>query len=120
MYYYHYYARSYILVSLSLTSLTFNTFFIFMFIFFFFFFFSSRRRHTRYWRDWSSDVCSSDLGRHPRPSSRSWDVAGLRGTGSFDWTVEDVFLPERRTMPHAGIPLDNQWEIGRASCRERV
>src|SRR3712207_1254840 len=27
----------------------------------FFFFFSSRRRHTRYWRDWSSDVCSSDL-----------------------------------------------------------
>src|SRR6476620_12419821 len=35
-----------------------------------FFFFSSRRRHTRYWRDWSSDVCSSDLagarrrGRH--------------------------------------------------------
>src|SRR3712207_7560242 len=30
-------------------------------LFFFFFFFSSRRRHTRYWRDWSSDVCSSDL-----------------------------------------------------------
>src|SRR5215217_7278398 len=29
--------------------------------YFFFFFFSSRRRHTRYWRDWSSDVCSSDL-----------------------------------------------------------
>src|SRR5215217_6470263 len=28
---------------------------------FLFFFFSSRRRHTRYWRDWSSDVCSSDL-----------------------------------------------------------
>src|SRR5207249_9549793 len=30
-------------------------------IFFFFFFFSSRRRHTRSKRDWSSDVCSSDL-----------------------------------------------------------
>src|SRR3712207_3582319 len=33
------------------------------------FFFSSRRRHTRYWRDWSSDVCSSDLvdaGYDPR------------------------------------------------------
>src|SRR5215208_7757881 len=26
-----------------------------------FFFFSSRRRHTRWPRDWSSDVCSSDL-----------------------------------------------------------
>src|SRR3989442_8695041 len=35
---------------------------------FFFFFFSSRRRHTRCGRDWSSDVCSSDLtfpGRRP-------------------------------------------------------
>src|SRR5687768_18304762 len=31
------------------------------FFFFFFFFFSSRRRHTRCSRDWSSDVCSSDL-----------------------------------------------------------
>src|SRR3989442_8311172 len=30
-------------------------------ILFFFFFFSSRRRHTRCGRDWSSDVCSSDL-----------------------------------------------------------
>src|SRR6266542_6487280 len=29
----------------------------------FFFFFSSRRRHTRCYRDWSSDVCSSDLDR---------------------------------------------------------
>src|SRR3712207_9267014 len=28
-----------------------------------YFFFSSRRRHTIYWRDWSSDVCSSDLRR---------------------------------------------------------
>src|ERR1035437_5241357 len=28
---------------------------------YFYLFFSSRRRHTRYWRDWSSDVCSSDL-----------------------------------------------------------
>src|SRR5690606_40335798 len=27
------------------------------------FFFSSRRRHTRFSRDWSSDVCSSDLSR---------------------------------------------------------
>src|ERR1035437_6856562 len=31
-------------------------------------FFSSRRRHTRYWRDWSSDVCSSDLpSQHGTP-----------------------------------------------------
>src|SRR2546430_1405448 len=32
------------------------------------FFFSSRRRHTRFDCDWSSDVCSSDLG--PRPPRR--------------------------------------------------
>src|SRR5436309_7454540 len=31
-------------------------------VFIVFFFFSSRRRHTRFSRDWSSDVCSSDLG----------------------------------------------------------
>src|SRR6266496_1031849 len=39
---------------------------------FFFFFFSSRRRHTRSLRDWSSDVCSSDLPRRPagRAASR--------------------------------------------------
>src|SRR2546422_9510693 len=40
----------------------------------------------------------------------SWEVAGLRPAGSFGWTVEDVFLPERRTMIHAGVPLDNQWK----------
>src|SRR2546422_3203911 len=32
---------------------------------YFFFFFSSRRRHTRCSRDWSSDVCSSDLPHVP-------------------------------------------------------
>src|SRR3712207_8105823 len=36
------------------------------FFMFDYFFFSSRRRHTRYWRDWSSDVCSSDLLRSYR------------------------------------------------------
>src|SRR5437660_8819666 len=41
------------------------------------FFFSSRRRHTRWPRDWSSDVCSSDLGtasrspfQEPQPKAR--------------------------------------------------
>src|SRR5256884_2896143 len=40
--------------------------------FFLFFFFSSRRRHTRCSRDWSSDVCSSDLTYgHSFPSFES-------------------------------------------------
>src|SRR5688572_33128973 len=35
-----------------------------------FFFFSSRRRHTRFDCDWSSDVCSSDLGRGQKQKRR--------------------------------------------------
>src|SRR3712207_6034400 len=35
------------------------------------FFFSSRRRHTRYWRDWSSDVCSSDLAIYTRDAENA-------------------------------------------------
>src|SRR3712207_6536547 len=38
------------------------------------FFFSSRRRHTRYWRDWSSDVCSSDLDGAPVTGRRRQPV----------------------------------------------
>src|SRR2546422_7272850 len=62
-----------------------------MLYFFFFFFFSSRRRHTRCSRDWSSDVCSSDL--NPRvlsvalPDVRSvpmvfkYELSSIRETG---------------------------------------
>src|SRR5690625_7141863 len=45
------------------------------------FFFSSRRRHTRWPRDWSSDVCSSDLGQElvedvsPLESNMGWTLA---------------------------------------------
>src|SRR5207245_2917453 len=40
------------------------------------FFFSSRRRHTRCYRDWSSDVCSSDLGMaRKRPCTDSLPCA---------------------------------------------
>src|SRR3712207_5725643 len=42
------------------------------------FIFSSRMRHTRYWRDWSSGVCSSDLAAGgPRPLSAALARAGL-------------------------------------------
>src|SRR3712207_7169020 len=41
-----------------------------------FFFFSSRRRHTRYWRDWSSDVCSSDLQGWKQVPGASFRAAG--------------------------------------------
>src|SRR5690625_5708954 len=48
----------------------------------FFFFFSSRRRHTRWPRDWSSDVCSSDLTTpSPRVLTASiWGRCGSRAS----------------------------------------
>src|SRR6266487_5570573 len=50
------------------------------------FFFSSRRRHTRWTGDWSSDVCSSDLGRRCA-------LFGLRQLGSLErGAVENVVL----------------------------
>src|SRR6202040_4046672 len=45
----------------------------------FFFFFSSRRRHTRWTGDWSSDVCSSDLGG--RRAFSSCEDSLMRSTG---------------------------------------
>src|SRR5690606_33405957 len=47
----------------------------------FLFFFSSRRRHTSFSRDWSSDVCSSDLGLPVGPSASSWLVRTLTTEG---------------------------------------
>src|SRR5207249_9157904 len=44
-----------------------------------FFFFSSRRRHTRSKRDWSSDVCSSDLPPHCAPARPGRDAGRGRG-----------------------------------------
>src|SRR5258707_11275193 len=60
-----------------------------------FFFFSSRRRHTRYWRDWSSDVCSSDL------KTRS----GERGFKIFDDEI-GIDIPAARFFDHAGRQID--------------
>src|SRR3712207_4071638 len=49
------------------------------------FFFSSRRRHTRYWRDWSSDVCSSDLmGAVAHCVLRVGDVGLERGNDGLE------------------------------------
>src|SRR2546427_5528957 len=51
-------------------------------MFFLFFFFSSRRRHTRFDCDWSSDVCSSDLVVLPTahsPRNRRGPTRGHRG-----------------------------------------
>src|SRR5438105_14081149 len=46
---------------------------------FVFFFFSSRRRHTRSTRDWSSNVCSSDLAGRIRSARRDSHGTGREG-----------------------------------------
>src|SRR3712207_8198373 len=56
---------------------------------FYFFFFSSRRRHTRYWRDWSSDVCSSDLYVIKGPGVATNSV---RAAGWARWQNERVSM----------------------------
>src|SRR5438445_13666937 len=77
-----------------------------------FFFFSSRRRHTRYWRDWSSDVCSSDLVP-AWPGCRAGAIAGGAPPGG-GWCV----LADSAGGPGHRLPAGDK--IGRASCRERV
>src|SRR5207245_6658369 len=58
------------------------------------FFFSSRRRHTRCYRDWSSDVCSSDLTR----AVAVWHVAALAAflglVNAFDIPARQAFIVE--------------------------
>src|SRR5437870_11961946 len=85
----------------------------------FYFFFSSRRRHTRWPRDWSSDVCSSDL-QEVSESVREGML--VTDSGARDPPVLHVGVLEARDVdvPPAVQMIDVGVEIGRASCRERV
>src|SRR5438445_3249445 len=77
------------------------------------FFFSSRRRHTRYWRDWSSDVCSSDLPPipapcHPQSRRRRVPAGGREGArgvarGSEAAGTESDEAYVNRLLEHAAL-----------------
>src|SRR2546430_2894725 len=89
-----------------------------------FFFFSSRRRHTRFDCDWSSDVCSSDL---PALLTVEHVVEpGSRATGTTTCsTVKSAGSPtgvSQGSTPYLppSTRRSTTREIGRASCRERV
>src|SRR5207245_6667684 len=92
------------------------------------FFFSSRRRHTRCYRDWSSDVCSSDLLAGARAGLRAAPkevdtalVAYMATYNDLMWVLDDAEQALLlRLRPRAFDGDRGQWEIGRASCRERV
>src|SRR2546429_5481572 len=88
------------------------------------FFFSSRRRHTRCSRDWSSDVCSSDLGAMraaPEVPARTATpiLRGLHETARYARSTRPIaaILMLVALVTLLGRPYT---EIGRASCRERV
>src|SRR5688572_31309721 len=88
------------------------------------FFFSSRRRHTRFDCDWSSDVCSSDLmlvtGSHDR-TARVYDTAAT--SLEHFWTVDDMsILTWASAVDGSRVAVVDRsgGKIGRASCRERV
>src|SRR5699024_11238462 len=81
------------------------------------FFFSSRRRHTRSKRDWSSDVCSSDLfggsivaDLAEQARAQIVDVGIPLGHGANDHRIGHRIAAD-------DLPI---LQIGRASCRERL
>src|SRR5207249_8557015 len=89
------------------------------------FFFSSRRRHTRSKRDWSSDVCSSDLPQVVRVRGEAVvrrdrvEDARAGGVGiDLDAVAEVAEGDVADVEVAAGVELVEA-EIGRASCRER-
>src|SRR5690606_39439580 len=88
------------------------------------FFFSSRRRHTRFSRDWSSDVCSSDLPmEYLIAVLGEGDPVGLPAVLRIEEADLDLLGMgrEEREIRALGIERDAEGiEIGRASCRERV
>src|SRR5947209_14023622 len=88
------------------------------------FFFSSRRRHTRYWRDWSSDVSSSDLLFTPFASTKPTGTGlGLsitqRVIEEHGGRITGANRPEGGACFTVLLPAP-ACQIGRASCRERV
>src|SRR5207247_8019676 len=92
------------------------------------FFFSGRRRHTRSTRDWSSDVCSSDLEDLAKKLEPDFWANSLKAdTDSLkrltDGGMEVVQVPPAMMKDFQGktAPLQEAFlKIGRASCRERV
>src|SRR2546430_11593473 len=88
------------------------------------FFFSSRRRHTRFDCDWSSDVCSSDLADLILLNYKCPDFVGHKyGPESEELRVTLAELDRQvaRVLSALEAKIGKDYlQIGRASCRERV
>src|SRR5690625_6825303 len=76
------------------------------------FFFSSRRRHTRWPRDWSSDVCSSDLD----------DIRAMQVPDPALQAMEDRFrsaLGERTALQYLLVDAASRQELLEQRSEER-
>src|SRR5690606_40742605 len=73
-----------------------------------YFFFSSRRRHTRFSRDWSSDVCSSDLTLEAETAEQG-----------LDWqeVLEQQAL-EQRERQRLGLPMPGEVTVREQAAQE--
>src|SRR5690606_40673144 len=94
----------------------------------------SRRRHTRFSRDWSSDVCSSDLvleGQAVAPAdlpgvTGPWQVSGRNRLSFEDMVRLDIAYIESWSLGLdvkillRTVPALFAHKIGRASCRASV
>src|SRR3712207_7596850 len=86
------------------------------------FFFSSRRRHTRYWRDWSSDVCSSDLAAMSDNCRRiAVEEYAMEVTARQYVRLYESLLAERRRAFSKIVPSPGRSEERRVGkeCRSR-
>src|SRR5207245_7748207 len=98
-----------------------------MVFFILFFCFASRRRHTRCYRDWSSDVCSSDLlqtvaGIHAFSTAANFFFARYEQEDALDRLLgrlmeQNILIRDCRNIEGLNGPY---FQIGRASCRERA
>src|SRR2546430_10245080 len=89
------------------------------------FFFSSRRRHTRFDCDWSSDVCSSDLfvleiAELQEVQDAVFDRVGGAVHHGRARAKAHLVRDAHDLEPHVARALRLRDQIGRASCREKV
>src|SRR5207248_8742017 len=90
------------------------------------FFFSSRRRHTRSYGDWSSDVCSSDL-TPPDTAANGYVMISPSASGVYHGHLREHAADIIPPFLYSGQTYSLNWDttgqaifkIGRASCRER-
>src|SRR2546429_701431 len=85
------------------------------------FFFSSRRRHTRCSRDWSSDVCSSDLvirGPAKEVKREDWRKAVFGYTGLIDVSARGEGRRTWKAGSWLGKSRSEERRVGK-ECRSR-